>query len=259
MQCKVVARCSLVLLTHTICKWYCSNMWAAPLRCTAGPAAKYVETTIEGSGASAAVTKGYTVSSAHVCLFPKPYSCTISLGNCQVLCYPCLWNVVWMQRLYRYISGNNVDNAKIDMTSPVIIFERSTDGFKSAEKNYTVAFYLPQQFQVWQIWHALVIACALVNTPCTSFHLCSAQWVSTDIPSWQSVQGKAPAPKDNAINIADVPGVKLYVKVHCTKLWHYSGAGTPQWLMLDVKQSWNVNDVIQAMLHDFCMELHVLC
>ncbi len=53
-----------------------------------------------------------------------------------------------MQRLFRYISGNNVDNAKMDMTSPVIIFERSTDGFKSAEKNYTVAFYLPQQFQV---------------------------------------------------------------------------------------------------------------
>lgn len=96
--------------------------------------AKYVETTIEGSGASAAVTKGYT-------------------------------------RLFRYISGNNVDNAKIDMTSPVIIFERSTDGFKSAEKNYTVAFYLPQQFQ-----------------------------------------GEAPAPKDAAINIVDVPGVKLYVK-----------------------------------------------
>ncbi|KAL0037464.1 hypothetical protein WJX79_009551 [Trebouxia sp. C0005] len=96
--------------------------------------AKYVETTIEGSGASAAVTKGYT-------------------------------------RLFRYISGNNVDNAKIDMTSPVIIFERSSDGFKSAEKNYTIAFYLPQQFQ-----------------------------------------GEAPAPKNNAINIIDVPGATLYVK-----------------------------------------------
>ncbi|DBA72585.1 TPA: hypothetical protein ACH3X2_010338 [Trebouxia sp. C0005] len=96
--------------------------------------AKYVETTIEGSGASAAVTKGYT-------------------------------------RLFRYISGNNVDNAKIDMTSPVIIFERSSDGFKSAEKNYTIAFYLPQQFQ-----------------------------------------GEAPAPKDNAINIIDVPCATLYVK-----------------------------------------------
>ncbi len=47
------------------------------------PAAKYVETTIEGSGASAAVTKGYTVSSAHLLVS----DCTISLGNCQVLCY----------------------------------------------------------------------------------------------------------------------------------------------------------------------------
>ncbi len=150
-------------------------------------------------------------------LFLKPCSCTIGLGNCQVLCYPCLWNVVWMQRLFRYISGNNADNAKIDMTSPVIIFERSSDGFKSAEKNYTVAFYLPQQFQVWQIWHSLSVACPLANRPCTSSHLCSAQWFAADRPSWQSVQGEAPAPKDAAINIVDVPGVKLYVKVHCTK------------------------------------------
>ncbi len=60
-----------------------------------------------------------------------------------------------MQRLLRYVSGNNVDNAKIDMTSPVIMFERSNDGFKSAEKNYTVAFYLPQQFQVWQTWRGV--------------------------------------------------------------------------------------------------------
>ena len=54
-----------------------------------------------------------------------------------------------MQRLFRYISGNNVDNAKISMTTPVITFVKPTADFKSAEKNYTVAFYLPQQFQVF--------------------------------------------------------------------------------------------------------------
>ena len=53
-----------------------------------------------------------------------------------------------VQKLYKYIAGNNADNVKIDMTSPVLIFEHSSDGFKSAEKDYTVAFYLPKQFQV---------------------------------------------------------------------------------------------------------------
>ena len=53
-----------------------------------------------------------------------------------------------LQKLFRYISGNNVDNAKISMTAPVITFVKPTSDFKSAEQNYTVAFYLPQQFQV---------------------------------------------------------------------------------------------------------------
>lgn len=53
-----------------------------------------------------------------------------------------------LQRLFRYISGNNVGNVKISMTAPVITFVKPTADFKSAEKNYTVAFYLPQQFQV---------------------------------------------------------------------------------------------------------------
>lgn len=55
---------------------------------------------------------------------------------------------VALQKLYRYISGNNADNAKISMTTPVITFVKPSEDFKTAEKNYTVAFYLPQQFQV---------------------------------------------------------------------------------------------------------------
>lgn len=72
--------------------------------------AKFVGTTIEGSVFEAAITKGFT-------------------------------------KLFRYISGNNVDNKKISMTTPVITFVRPDEDFKSAEKNYTVAFYLPAQFQ----------------------------------------------------------------------------------------------------------------
>ena len=53
-----------------------------------------------------------------------------------------------LQKLFRYISGNNVDNKKISMTTPVITFVKPSDDFKSAEKNYTIAFYLPAQFQV---------------------------------------------------------------------------------------------------------------
>ena len=53
-----------------------------------------------------------------------------------------------MQKLFRYISGNNVDNKKISMTTPVITFVKPSEDFKSAQKNYTVAFYLPAQFQV---------------------------------------------------------------------------------------------------------------
>ena len=53
-----------------------------------------------------------------------------------------------MQKLFRYISGNNVDNKKISMTTPVVTFVKPNDDFTSSEKNYTVAFYLPAQFQV---------------------------------------------------------------------------------------------------------------
>ena len=53
-----------------------------------------------------------------------------------------------MQRLYKYISGDNVDNKKISMTTPVITFVKPDEDFKTAEQNYTVAFYLPEQFQV---------------------------------------------------------------------------------------------------------------
>ena len=99
-------------------------------------------TTVEGSNFEAAITKGFTVRAWSFCIQDDMasylYKCACDM---RVLLNP--------QRLFRYISGNNVDNAKISMTAPVITFVKPTADFKSADKNYTVAFYLPQQFQVW--------------------------------------------------------------------------------------------------------------
>lgn len=64
-----------------------------------------------------------------------------------------------LQRLYKYISGDNVDNKKISMTTPVITFVKPEDDFKHAEQNYTVAFYLPAQFQVWHAYQSHVCQC----------------------------------------------------------------------------------------------------
>ncbi len=76
----------------------------------------------------------------------------------------CVDTHLLLQKLFKYISGNNVDNAKISMTTPVVTFVKPSADFKTAEKNYTVAFYLPQQFQVWCLalqQSALLSNCAI--------------------------------------------------------------------------------------------------
>lgn len=87
------------------------------------------------------------------------------------------------------------------MTTPVITFVKPTADFKSAEKNYTVAFYLPQQFQVCSANHSLVGLAVLAH--------CLV--VRVDWRSW-CLQGDAPEPKDEEINIVDAPGATVYVK-----------------------------------------------
>merc|ERR1711997_1008815 len=46
-------------------------------------------------------------------------------------------------KLFRYIGGNNAANKKIDMTRPVIGLVIPRDG-SGAEKNFTMAFYMPE-------------------------------------------------------------------------------------------------------------------
>ena len=102
-------------------------------------------TTIEGSNFESAITQAFTVRRPVFPSFDLRTACTVSgEGLDRLQCN----SFVALQKLYRYISGNNADNAKISMTTPVITFVKPSEDFKSAEKNYTVAFYLPQQFQV---------------------------------------------------------------------------------------------------------------
>ena len=65
------------------------------------------------------------------------------------LCHSLMFLLNLVQKLFKYIDGNNVDNKKISMTTPVVTFVHPSHDFKSAEKNYTISFYLPQQFQVF--------------------------------------------------------------------------------------------------------------
>jgi len=65
--------------------------------------AKFVGTTIEGSNFEVAITKAFA-------------------------------------RLYKYISGDNVDNKKISMTTPVITFIKPDEEFKTAEQTTLLPF-----------------------------------------------------------------------------------------------------------------------
>lgn len=53
-----------------------------------------------------------------------------------------------MQMLYSYIDGNNMEGKKIEMTSPVLSQFYPEEGFRQTEKNFTVAFFVPFDFQV---------------------------------------------------------------------------------------------------------------
>ena len=54
-----------------------------------------------------------------------------------------------LQKLFRYISGYNADSVIITKTAPyVAVLLHPNSDFTSAEKNFTLSFYLPQQFQV---------------------------------------------------------------------------------------------------------------
>jgi len=50
-------------------------------------------------------------------------------------------------RLYKYIDGNNLEEEKINMTAPVAAQFFPEEGFRTAEKNFTVAFFLPFAYQ----------------------------------------------------------------------------------------------------------------
>lgn len=53
---------------------------------------------------------------------------------------------VSFDRLFQYISGNNVNNTKIDMTSPVTFFIKRNED-PEAEKEFTMSFYIPAVHQ----------------------------------------------------------------------------------------------------------------
>lgn len=50
--------------------------------------------------------------------------------------------------LYEYIDGNNLEGKKINMTSPVVTQFYPEAEFRQAEKNFTIAFFLPFDYQV---------------------------------------------------------------------------------------------------------------
>lgn len=50
--------------------------------------------------------------------------------------------------LHSYINGNNMDDKKINMTTPVATQFYPEEGFRQTQKNFTVAFFLPFDFQV---------------------------------------------------------------------------------------------------------------
>jgi len=52
------------------------------------------------------------------------------------------------QMLYKYIDGNNMEGKKIDMATPVVTEFHPEEGFCTAAKNFTVAFFLPFDTQV---------------------------------------------------------------------------------------------------------------
>lgn len=52
------------------------------------------------------------------------------------------------QRLSRYIRGANVDEVKLEMAAPVVSLFRPTHGFRESDKNYKVAFFIPNYSQV---------------------------------------------------------------------------------------------------------------
>ena len=85
-----------------------------------------------------------------------------------------------LQKLYRYIAGNYVDNTKIDMTLPIVILDRhSKDGFKSAENNRVIAFYLLQQFQVslFNTFEDGIFSFAIYDPPTTLWNRHNEIWV----------------------------------------------------------------------------------
>ena len=53
-----------------------------------------------------------------------------------------------MQKLYKYLAGNNLEGTKIDMTSPVVTQFFPEESFRQAAKNFTIAFFLPFDNQV---------------------------------------------------------------------------------------------------------------
>ena len=52
-----------------------------------------------------------------------------------------------VQRLFKYISGENEQNTRIDMTSPVKTYVQAGQG-PYCKSTFTVSFYVPSEFQV---------------------------------------------------------------------------------------------------------------